>query len=281
MLRSASLRIVLGISLLTTACGPGGGSLDTGSSSGGTMTAGETGATGPGATTASSTSPTAADTSDDTATGGGEVMEYEGFYSSGFGFAYFAACGESEEWYAENVPVYEACASSPLYLRVRGMMLPPYEGESTPRLAVVEILEGPCTGGRCDGSVPVDECASFDALCEVELVLECDLVAQDCPVGERCVPWANDGGMAWNATRCSDVAPMPGAPGEPCQAEGNPYSGLDDCALGAVCWDADPGTGQGVCVAICDQTLTPDRACAAGTSCMSIFAEVDPAGVCL
>jgi hypothetical protein len=32
--------------------------------------------------------------------------------------------------------------------------------------------------------------------------IECDQWAQDCPPGEKCMPWANDGGSSWNATRC-------------------------------------------------------------------------------
>ena len=31
---------------------------------------------------------------------------------------------------------------------------------------------------------------------------ECNQWVQDCPEGEKCMPWANDGGSAWNATRC-------------------------------------------------------------------------------
>lgn len=58
---------------------------------------------------------------------------------------------------------------------------------------------------------------------------ECDVFAQDCPPGEKCVPWANDGGGVWNATRCSPVDDDPAAPGEPCTVEGGPTSGIDDC----------------------------------------------------
>ena len=113
---------------------------------------------------------------------------------------------------------------------------------------------------------------------------ECDLLTQDCPIGEKCTPWSYDGGMAWNGTRCSPVVAMPGAPGDPCTVEGSPWSGLDDCAGGSMCWDADPRTGMGECVAQCDQALMPDPACPMGTSCMPIFTRVDPpstAGVCL
>ena len=79
---------------------------------------------------------------------------------------------------------------------------------------------------------------------------ECDVFAQDCPTGEKCVPWANDGGSEWNATRCSPVADDPGAPGDPCTVQGGPTSGIDDCDQQAYCWDVDPAN-QGTCVAIC------------------------------
>ncbi len=38
--------------------------------------------------------------------------------------------------------------------------------------------------------------------------------AQDCPEGEKCMPWANDGGGSWNATRCSPLDPNPSAVGD-------------------------------------------------------------------
>jgi len=95
----------------------------------------------------------------------------------------------------------------------------------------------------------------------------CDLFAQDCIDGEKCMPWANDGGTKWNATRCSDVADDPMGLGEPCMVDGSATSGLDDCDQGLMCWDVDPDTLQGTCVAMC----TGDEAnpeCPAGTDCL-------------
>ena len=80
---------------------------------------------------------------------------------------------------------------------------------------------------------------------------ECDIEAQDCPEGEKCMPWANDGGDEWNGTRCSPIAKDPGPLGGPCLAEGSGTSGIDDCDLGLVCWQVDPKTNQGVCHAMC------------------------------
>jgi len=81
-------------------------------------------------------------------------------------------------------------------------------------------------------------------------IVDCDLFLQDCPAGDKCMPWANDGGSAWNAARCSPVAPNAGAPGEACTVDGSGVSGLDDCERGAMCWDVDPETNEGTCIAL-------------------------------
>jgi hypothetical protein len=80
---------------------------------------------------------------------------------------------------------------------------------------------------------------------------ECDLFQQDCPRGEKCMPWANDGGSSWNALRCSPIVEDADAVGEPCVVEGSAYSGIDSCAMGSMCWDVDPETLEGECVAFC------------------------------
>ncbi|MEM6291501.1 MAG: ribulose phosphate epimerase [Myxococcota bacterium] len=77
----------------------------------------------------------------------------------------------------------------------------------------------------------------------------CSMWIEDCPAGEKCAPYANDGGNSWNATRCVPIAPDPGQPGEPCTVEGPLTSGMDDCALHSMCWDIQEG--QGTCRAFC------------------------------
>ncbi len=79
--------------------------------------------------------------------------------------------------------------------------------------------------------------------------VECDQWAQDCPEGQKCLAWANDGGDSWNATKCSPVM-GDGQPGEPCTAPEGPLAGVDDCAKGAMCWDVD-GENHGTCVEQC------------------------------
>ena len=34
---------------------------------------------------------------------------------------------------------------------------------------------------------------------------DCDIWAQNCPRGEKCMPWANDDGYGWSATRCTPI----------------------------------------------------------------------------
>lgn len=81
--------------------------------------------------------------------------------------------------------------------------------------------------------------------------IECSLWDQDCGEGEKCAPWANDGGSAWNATRCVPVDANPAQPGDPCTVEGSGISGIDTCDVSSMCWDVDPETNEGVCTAFC------------------------------
>jgi hypothetical protein len=96
---------------------------------------------------------------------------------------------------------------------------------------------------------------------------ECDLWAQDCPKGEKCMPWANDGGDSWNATRCSPIDGSAGQPGDTCTVEGSGVSGIDDCDIASMCWDVDGKTNMGICVGFCEGTedapfcSNPDEGC--------------------
>ncbi|MBC8067400.1 MAG: ribulose phosphate epimerase [Deltaproteobacteria bacterium] len=80
--------------------------------------------------------------------------------------------------------------------------------------------------------------------------VECDVWAQDCPEEEKCMPWANDGGGSWNATRCSPLDPSPAQPGDECAVEGSGVSGIDNCDLSSMCWNVDENN-MGTCVPFC------------------------------
>jgi len=79
---------------------------------------------------------------------------------------------------------------------------------------------------------------------------DCDIEAQDCPRGFKCMPYSSQGGSWWDATACFPVDPDPVGLGEPCQWEGEPWSGFDDCGFAQVCWSFEPGDG-GVCKGLC------------------------------
>ncbi len=94
---------------------------------------------------------------------------------------------------------------------------------------------------------------------------ECDIWAQDCPEGEKCMPWANDGGGSWNALKCSPIGPNPGQSGDECTVEGSAVSGIDSCDLGLLCWFVDD-MNMGSCLDQC--TGSVDAAmCPGGTVC--------------
>lgn len=79
---------------------------------------------------------------------------------------------------------------------------------------------------------------------------QCDQWKQDCPEGQKCMPYSGDGDFSWESLKCVDVMPNPGQVGDDCMAEGG-VSGIDNCDKGLMCWDVDPMTNVGVCVAMC------------------------------
>ena len=89
---------------------------------------------------------------------------------------------------------------------------------------------------------------------------------QDCPDGQKCTAWASDGGNSWNDVKCVPVDPNPKKPGEPCLAPEGGVAGVDDCEFGAMCWDVDEETKEGICVDLCEGSAN-DPMCPPGTLC--------------
>ncbi|MEZ4452466.1 MAG: hypothetical protein R3B09_23585 [Nannocystaceae bacterium] len=116
--------------------------------------------------------------------------------------------------------------------------------------------------------------STSDGVCPTPETFLCDPWAQDdCCEGEKCNPWANDGGGSWNADRCVPVVREPDAIGEPCHVLESGVSGLDTCEKGAMCGWIDVETKIGTCVALChgsDEQCARDPAscCADGYSCI-------------
>jgi hypothetical protein len=89
---------------------------------------------------------------------------------------------------------------------------------------------------------------------QCSLLSQCDIWAQDCSDGEKCMPWACGDHAGWNAARCSALDDDPAQPGEPCTVVDGPFSGVDDCEISSMCWNPDPDTLVGECVAFCSGT---------------------------
>ena len=98
------------------------------------------------------------------------------------------------------------------------------------------------------------------------VAVECDVWTDDCPEGEKCMPWANDGGSSWNATRCSPIDANPGQIGDVCTVEGSGVSGVDSCDSRSMCYYVDPELGEGICVGFCDGTPQAPT-CDSGSIC--------------
>lgn len=102
---------------------------------------------------------------------------------------------------------------------------------------------------------------------------QCDIwTPGDCGDGEKCMPWANDGGNAWNATKCSPLDANPAQAGDDCTTVGSGVSGEDTCEAGSMCWNPDPDTGVGTCVPFCGGNPMAGT-CERQTDVCSIFNE--------
>lgn len=99
------------------------------------------------------------------------------------------------------------------------------------------------------------------------VTIECDVWAQDCPENEKCMPWANSGGSSWNATRCAPLDPNPAVIGDECSVEGSGVSGIDSCEVSSMCWNVDPETNMGTCVAFCEGSEANPICADPNTSC--------------
>ena len=98
-------------------------------------------------------------------------------------------------------------------------------------------------------------------------VAQCDPFEQDCPSGEKCVPY-DPSGLDWSANKCVEVR-GDGQAGDACRYAGT-LDGSDDCGPETLCWDVLPVEGEaiGVCTPFCEGTLQSPR-CSGQTSCLT------------
>jgi len=98
--------------------------------------------------------------------------------------------------------------------------------------------------------------------------MECDLWADaDCPEGQKCMPWANDGGSSWNASKCAPLDANPQRPGDDCTVDGTGVSGVDNCDNRTMCWNVD-AMGVGICTSFCTGSQEEPSCADPDTSCV-------------
>jgi hypothetical protein len=106
-------------------------------------------------------------------------------------------------------------------------------------------------------------------------LLPCDNFAQDCPEGEKCVPYSSTG-TNWDENKCVPVLGDQ-EPGEPCHYS-DTSSSTDDCDATSFCWDVIDVEGEniGTCAPFCtgtpDDPECPDSPGCTGYSC-PIFSD--------
>ncbi len=98
---------------------------------------------------------------------------------------------------------------------------------------------------------PQTETCANDCDSEGNSARPCEVVAQDCPEGQKCTPYASGGDLKRDSTQCIDVADPAQPAGEACQVEEWPASGLDNCDSTSMCFNVDENTLEGTCKAFC------------------------------
>ncbi len=95
----------------------------------------------------------------------------------------------------------------------------------------------------------------------------CDPFAPNCEAGLKCNPVATGTQNVWNSNECVPLDPNPKAVGEPCSTPDGPSAGIDDCDVGAMCWDVDTSNNTGTCVEICGGTAQQPVCSTAQNAC--------------
>jgi hypothetical protein len=126
--------------------------------------------------------------------------------------------------------------------------------------------DGDPTTGDGDGDGDGDDpSGDGDPIMDYPEGAKCDPWFQNCPPGQKCVPYASTGG-AWDDNKCVSIK-GDGAPGDACISDGI-VEGTDTCDATSICWSTMNVDGElhGVCTPFCEGTVTNPE-CRRGTSC--------------
>lgn len=102
----------------------------------------------------------------------------------------------------------------------------------------------------------------------------CDLIEQNCPTGEKCVPDRIVEAAAWDGTNCVPLADDPLPDGSACMEY---QEGGDPCGFGSTCYPGGGTVFTGICKRLCDD----DEMCAEPGEGCHHFAPAYCFAVCL
>lgn len=129
---------------------------------------------------------------------------------------------------------------------------------------------GDAESGESDGSGESGESGATGDTSDTKLDIPfepqpCNSFDQDCPEGQKCVPFAPDGG-GWQGTYCVPVVGE-GEIGDACVYTGA-AADYDDCGLDSHCWNAQEVDGEsvGTCTPFCMGTPS-EPTCSDGYFC--------------
>ena len=126
-------------------------------------------------------------------------------------------------------------------------------------------------GASTDDDVEESESESGSVLIvspDMGATIACDIYDDECPVGEKCTPYASDGGVRPDATHCIPLAEFPGGNGASCSVQEWTASGDDDCDRELYCVVYDTETLDGTCTPFCSAADEGDLTCDPPATCV-------------
>lgn len=130
--------------------------------------------------------------------------------------------------------------------------------------------------GPCEVMTPMPGMCAGPGMDPPNPAITCNPITQDdCPAGEKCMPFGAGGG-SWDATMCVPIDPAPVAVGDVCDVVGGGTSGLDNCDIGAMCWNVDAATLQGTCIELCSCSYDDPQCVVSNAVCAVVNDSVLP-----
>ena len=145
------------------------------------------------------------------------------------------------------------------------------DGRATRAKVVVEAVEGTrrvfdLSVGSAQHNFVANGVLVHNKQSDVGSTSECDPWLQDCPDGEKCVPYGSTGG-SWDANKCVPVM-GDGQPDDPC-TYGGTVDATDDCAQDSYCYNVQEVDGMmvGACTLFCTGS-SDEPICEPGSACL-------------